>query len=127
MNSSMFAFDRKGFFHNDALYMIAGTNEFVVALLNSSVSWWFLKQTCTDLQNGYLQAFRENLFQIPITSSAKLLQVDYITGVVHEIMKSKHLDTNDNVSAMEHELDWLVYNFYGLTTDEVAIVEENKY
>jgi hypothetical protein len=54
MNKATFAFDKNGYFHNDALYMITGANEYVVGVLNSSVSWWFLSQICTDLQNGYL-------------------------------------------------------------------------
>lgn len=66
MNKATFAFDKEVFLNNDALYMIPDANEFAVAILNSSVSWWFLCQICTDLQNGYIQAFRENLFEIPI-------------------------------------------------------------
>ena len=70
MNKATFAFDKQEYFHNDALYMIAGVSEYVVAILNSFVSWWFLTSICTDLQNGYLQAFRQNLFQIPIPSAS---------------------------------------------------------
>jgi hypothetical protein len=56
MNRPTYAFDEAGFFHNDAQFLTAGANKLLVAALNSSISWWFPTQTCTDLQNGYLQA-----------------------------------------------------------------------
>lgn len=66
MNGPTFAFDLEGCFTNNANSIIAGASQFVVAVLNSTVAWWFLTQTCTDLQNGYLQAHNENLARIPI-------------------------------------------------------------
>ncbi|MEG3981879.1 Eco57I restriction-modification methylase domain-containing protein [Microcoleus sp. T3B2] len=94
MNRSTFTFDRNNFYHNDSLYMISGVNEYVVSVLNSSVSWWFLSHICTDLQNGYIQAFRENLFRIPIPKLANNEQkpiinlvnyIIYLTGELKDI------------------------------------------
>jgi adenine-specific DNA-methyltransferase len=34
--------------------------------------------------------------------------------------------TNANTSALEREIDQLVYKLYGLTEEEIAIVEGNK-
>ena len=93
--------------------MIAGVNEFVVSILNSSASWWFLSQICTDLQNGYLQAFRENLFQIPVHGTNPADQAPVIK-VVDQILAAKHADPAADVSALEHEIDQLVYDLYGL-------------
>lgn len=39
MNKPTFTFDKNSLFHNDALYMISGVDEYVVAILNSFVSW----------------------------------------------------------------------------------------
>lgn len=66
MDKPTYAFDRDGYFHNDALYFIPGVSEEILVILNSSTSWWFLKNTSTDLQNGYLQALKQNQFPIPI-------------------------------------------------------------
>ena len=119
MNKPTFAFDKKAFFHNNALHMIAGANEYVVAILNSSVSWWFLCQICTDLQNGYLQAFQENLFQIPVPY-ANLAQQSAIIKLVNQIFDAKYAD----VTAAENEIDEIVYSLYDLTPEEIEIVEE---
>ncbi len=122
MNKPTFAFDKDNYFHNDALYMIAAANEFVVAVLNSSVSWWFLTQICTDLQNGYLQAFRENLFQIPIPAIPPEKQ-ELLVTLVARILAAKARDTGADVNTLEREIDQLVYTLYGLTPEEIQIVE----
>ena len=123
MNKATFAFDKKAFFHNDALYMIAGVNEYVVAILNSSISWWFLCQICTDLQNGYLQAFRENLSRIPIFF-ADTEQQSTIIKLVNRIFTAKYANPKANVSELENEIDQVVYSLYNLTPEEIGIVEE---
>jgi len=122
MNKATFAFDKDHYYHNDALYMIAGANEFVVAILNSSVSWWFLTQICTDLQNGYLQAFRENLFQIPIPSMPTEQQKP-LERLVERILTAKQHNAEADVSELEREIDEMVYAIYGLTAEEIAIIE----
>jgi hypothetical protein len=120
MNKATFAFDKEGFFNNDALYMIPDANEFVVAVLNSSVSWWFLTQICTDLQNGYIQAFRENLFEIPIPEITPEEQQPFIK-LVDEILEKKKL--GQETADLENKIDAMVYRLYDLTDEEIAIVE----
>ena len=120
MNKATFAFDKNGYFHNDALYMITGGSEYVVGVLNSSVSWWFLSQICTDLQNGYLQAFRENLFQIPIPVNPK---PEAIEALVNKILAIKSKDPKADVSKLERQIDQLVYQLYHLTPEEIKIIE----
>jgi len=118
MDKPTFAFDRQQFFHNDALYMISGVDEYVVAILNSSVSWWFLRQICTDLQNGYLQAFRKDLFQIPIPPAT-----DEEKKAI-ETLVQKCLDAQGtNVAPYEAEIEAIVVRLYGLTELERSIVE----
>jgi adenine-specific DNA-methyltransferase len=70
MNKPTYAFDDQGYYHNDAQFMIAGADKFLLAILNSWTSWWWLTNTCTDLQNGYLQALIANqiTIRIPLAS-----------------------------------------------------------
>ena len=102
--------------------MITGADTFGVASLNSSVAWWFLRQICTDLQNGYLQAYREKLFEIPIPVVATERQ-EPVKSLVGRILLAKQRDAKADVTALERELDELVYALYGLTAAEKSIVE----
>jgi adenine-specific DNA-methyltransferase len=60
MDKATYAYDDTGFYVNNALSFIANANRYTVAILNSSVTWWLLKSTCTDLQNGFIQVHNEN-------------------------------------------------------------------
>ena len=42
---------------------------------------------------------------------------------VDKILDAKHIDPNADTSALENEIDKLVYELYNLTEDEIAIVE----
>jgi hypothetical protein len=124
MIKSTFAYDRDGFYNNDALYMITGANEYVVSILNSSTAWYFLRKICTDLANGYLQAFRGNLFQIPIPDPKKDPdRIAQIETLVQQILDQKQTNPAADVSAIEREIDQHVYQLYDLTINEIAIVE----
>ena len=129
MNKASFAFDKESFFHNDALYMIPGANEYIVAILNSLCSWWFLSQICTDLQNGYLQAFKENLFQIPVPNVSIKQQiqiiniVELILTMVSNANYSESGEKQAKVKEYERQIDQMVYKLYDLTPEEIAIVE----
>ena len=92
MNKATFCYDDKEYLHNDAMYMIAGADKYIVAVLNSSVGWWSLKKSCTDLQNGYVQAYRENLFQIPICPATDAQKAPIIERV-QKILGARGLET----------------------------------
>ncbi|MGK7961133.1 TaqI-like C-terminal specificity domain-containing protein [Crocosphaera sp.] len=124
MDKSTFAFDQKGYFNNDALYIISQTNKYIVAILNSSVSWWFLSLICTDLQNGYLQAFIENISQIPIPKATNKQDVA-ITEIVNKIINITNNNPDADVSNLEKEIDKIVYELYGLTPEEIAIIKSS--
>lgn len=66
MNKPTYAYDTEHYYHNDALYLISGVDGYTAAVLNSPVSWWYLLNTSTDLQNGYIQALIQNQELIPI-------------------------------------------------------------
>jgi hypothetical protein len=117
MDKATFAFDDSGCFHNNALHMIAGANRYVVAVLNSSLGWWFLTHICTDLQNGYLQAYKENLEQIPIPTVSKIDQIA-IESLVQKCLDAK----GRGVEKWEAEIDDRVAHLYGLTAEDMKII-----
>ncbi len=121
MNKPTYAFDKEGFFHNDAQYSIGGANPYLVAILNSNVCWWFLTQLCTDLQNGYLQALIEYQIQIPIPTTTPEKQKP-IEDLVEHILAAKAQEKGADLNVMERELGKLVYALYDLTPEEIQIV-----
>ena len=126
MDHATYVYDDTGFYHNDALYFAAGATPYVAAILNSSINWWFLRQLCTDLQNGYLQALLQCQEQIPIpTATAKARSA--ITARVEKILALKQADDGAKLLAeQEAELDAQVAQLYGLDAAEFAVLLTGK-
>lgn len=86
MDKATFAFDTEGQYNNNANSFIAGASPALVGILNSSVTWYFLRNTCTDLQNGFIQAHNENVAAIPIpaaTAEQKLACESLSNALIH--------------------------------------------
>jgi hypothetical protein len=106
MDKPTYAFDRDGFYLNNALSFIAGVSEFLVAVLNSSVTWWFLKETCTDLQNGFIQVHNNNQFAIvvPDADERKRSMVSLIAIAI--------LNGTANLSRFEQLINSLIFELF---------------
>ena len=95
-----------------------------MSVLNSSVTWWVLRRTCTDLQNGYLQALLANQLKIPIPPAVESDR-SALQGLVTKILKVNQADAAADVSALEREIDHRMYRLFGLTCEEIEIIEES--
>ena len=105
MNQPTYAWDDKGMFMSNGSSMIGGADQFAVAVLNSSVAWWFLKATSTDLSGGFLQAHNYNQFAIPIPAAVDIQQTIVVSLV--DVIRA-------GVSRPEYErlLNGLVYELF---------------
>lgn len=121
LDKTAFAFDRDGYFPNNALWVIGNANHLLTAILNSKVGWWFLLQHSTDLQNKFLQVFKDNLLEIGIPAATPAQQAP-IAALVERILAAKRANPAADVAALEAEIDAHVYRLYGLTADEVRVV-----
>ncbi|MGV0024558.1 Eco57I restriction-modification methylase domain-containing protein [Phormidesmis priestleyi] len=122
MDKPSFAFDDTGFYQNNALWLISRVDEFLVAILNSHLAWWFLQQKSTDLQNGYLQISRDNLTHLSIPNASELLKTilikitRYILYIYQASSSQASLDNSAQDKLMleffEQIINGLVYELY---------------
>ena len=69
-------------------------------------------------QNGYYEYKPMYLSQIP------LIQSSILEDPINQIITIKKQDPTADTSLLEAEIDQMVYELYGLTEEEIAIVEE---
>lgn len=104
---------------NDSEYSIL----YILGIINSKfISWWFAK-TFNKLSRKIFPQFKINelkTFPIPI---AKRLVQQPIIDLVDKILVAKKADAKADTSEWENEIDRLVYELYGLTKEEVKVVE----
>ena len=87
--------------------------------------WWFLNTTGDTLQ-GDARTFKTNYlnpFPIPKQVSSKI--ESSIQSKVSQILTLKKEDPAADTSTLEAEIDALVYELYGLSEEEIRIVEES--
>jgi type I restriction-modification system DNA methylase subunit len=118
-----FSWDDKRYYTNQKSFIIPGASKYLLAILNSSVVTWLFDKTLAKLQNGFYEpsaVFMKD-FPIPINTS----QGD-IENIVDKILSTKAKDPKADVSEIEHQIDQLVYQLFGLTLEEIVVVEGNK-
>ncbi len=118
-----YAPDLNGYFCNDKTSVcVTDTVPFLLGLLNSSVLWWFIQQIAATKQGGFLEFKPMYVSQIPIPKATKKQQAP-IVKLVDDILAAKQAAPDADVSALEAEIDAHVYRLYGLTAEEIRVVE----
>ena len=74
------------------------------------------------MSGGYMQFQAPQLRVMPVPDIT-LQDECFVRELVDQILAAKKKDPNADTSALESEIDQLVYKLYGLTDDEIAIVE----
>ena len=91
--------------------------KFICAVLNSKViNYWYPKKYRMPTIGGY------ELSSIPIPS-APPEQQQPIIELVNAILQVKKENPNSNTSAIEQQIDFLVYHLYNLTYNEILVID----
>ena len=64
----------------------------------------------------------QNIVNIPIPSATNE-QMRSMSSLVEQVLETKQFNPSADTSALESEIDHLVYQLYGLTDEEIKIVE----
>ncbi|MGH8591228.1 MAG: Eco57I restriction-modification methylase domain-containing protein [Gammaproteobacteria bacterium] len=103
---------------------------YVLALLNSRLLDWVHHRISTPFRGGYFAYGRQFIAQLPIRpidfgSASDCAEHDAIVSLVQGVLSAKRADPAADTWAFEREIDERVYRLYGLTLDEIQIVEES--
>lgn len=96
---------------------------FYLGLLNSNLLEWFIHKYASPFQGGYYAYNKATLCEVPIPL-VNTEQQKPIIELVEQILAAKKADNTADTSELEHKIDELVYKLYGLTEDELKIVEK---
>ena len=99
---------------------------YLLGVLNSRpISFWF-EHKFGKLQRGLFPQFKINELAIFPIPHAEKAQEEQIATIVNSILSAKKVTHLADTTAEEREIDRLVYDLYGLTEEEIAIVEGTK-
>ena len=95
------------------------STKFVLGLINSKLINWYFMQ----FQSEGLHCYPDDAKQFPIIKVTPEQQQPII-NLVDQILEKKRDFPNANTSALEQEIDKLVYQLYNLTPEEIAVIEQ---
>ena len=96
----------------------------LLAILNSRLFDWYARHKFQSLDDpwagGRLNFKKVDMMHVPIADRNSEQQAQ-LSRWVERILAEP---TSDKVSALEHAIDQLVYEVYGLTEDDIALIEK---
>ena len=108
----------------DTTYFIPADDRSLLAILNSRLFDWYARQTFTTLNDpwagGSLRCKTGNMKHVPIADRTSAQKAE-LSRLVEQILGDPE---SENVRAFEKEIDALVYRLYGLSVEEIALIEQ---
>jgi len=115
---------------------------YLLGLLNSRLLRWYFPSVSAPFRGGWLSANRQFLSQLPIrlinlsnrSDKAKHSKMVKLVELMLELHKELAKAKSDNdktllqrqISSTDRQINHLVYDLYGLTKDEIKLVEDNS-
>ena len=117
--SAQYAYVENEVFINAPSTMIVGGTKYLLALLNSIVVDWYIRQLGVSRNGGYFEYKPMFVEQAPIPNVTKEIQ-DKI-----ELLVDKLLDLYPN-NEIEKELDNIVFSLYNLSSEEISFLDSKS-
>ncbi|MCF3604281.1 Eco57I restriction-modification methylase domain-containing protein [Planktothrix agardhii 1806] len=118
-----FAFDDSNYYAEVTTFLMTGEKlKYLLAILNSRLSEWYFNQISTTTGMGTNRWKKYKIEMLPIkepTETEELL----LEKLVNQILTAKQSNPNADTTILEQQIDQLVYELYGLTEEEIKIVE----
>jgi len=128
-----FAYDAKNFYCEATTFLMTGKNlKYLIAILNSKPATFFFKQFYAGGGLGesgyrYKKVFLERLPVPKIAESDQKPFIDLVDKILAITKDNDYLENSSKqakVHDYEKQIDQIVYKLYGLTEEEIKIVEQ---
>ena len=125
-NVISFAVDDIGYCNTNSVYncQLRDYNDmkYLLAILNSHITTFWFNTAFLNIDTIFPHIQKNQLEAIPIPLVTEETKRE-LSDIVEKILSAKRINFNTDTSALESEIDRLVYQLYGLTYDEVLIVD----
>ncbi|MCK9592957.1 MAG: Eco57I restriction-modification methylase domain-containing protein [Methanoregula sp.] len=137
-----------GLYHNTKVYSllpeenVSENIRYYLGILNSKIMWWYLSNTGYALRGGYFTFKTNYLKDFPLRTinpndPTDIARHDRMVSLVTQMLdlnkklqdvrlEQERTMLSRQIEATDGAIDKLVYELYGLTDEEIAIVEGKK-
>ena len=134
-----FAFDQNGIYTNQKCFIIPTDNMYLLGMLNSSTTYFLFRSILPKLRGDFYEPSYVYFKDFPIrtidfSNPADAARHDRMVSLVDQMLslhkqhheaRTPHEQTGlqRQIEAIDGQIDALVYELYGLTEEEIKIVE----
>lgn len=137
-----------GIYHTTTIYSICFNQrqpenlEYFLGLLNSSLLWFYMKSAGTVLRGGFLRFKTEYLRPFPIHTinfddpndsgrhERMVTLVEKMLDLPKQLATAPNPQSQKTIQSVientDRQIDQLVYELYGLSEDEIALIEQSN-
>jgi len=115
-----FGFEKQGYYLDMTGFAMPTEDFYSLGILNSGVIEWFMKQISSTIQQGFIRFKRLYIKQIPIPNASQSERAA-IKRIVRQLLDLR--GEGPQVADLEAELNARVYRLFGLSKEEVEVVE----
>ncbi len=136
-----FTLDRDGnYYCVNTAYIISSDDPYLLGLLNSKLLAFYYENICSSYRGGYLRYIYQYMEQLPIkqideSNSTEVELRDQIAEKADRMLSlhgsltqvtsdSEKLNIEKKIEETDQEIDRIVYELYGLTNEEIQIIED---
>lgn len=119
-----FALDPNGICCLDTGWFLASDDLYLLGTLNSSLAWWYLKQTVAQLGRAAFRMKKIYLDNLPIVRPDPATRTR-VEAIVRKLVAQPSSGSATERAQWETKLNAEVYRLYGLTPDEIALIESS--
>ncbi len=113
-----FTIDEDKHYCVNTVYNIATRAEALLGYLNSQLFLFYFSSVSNSIRGGYMRFFSDYMLLCPVPKD-----LGSIETTVNKVLLLKKQNPDADTSQLEAEIDRMVYELYGLTEEEIALVE----
>ncbi len=98
---------------------------YALACLNSTLSTWYYRAIQPRKGKLFAELKINVLKKLPLKCVNEKDQAPLI-NIVNQIISMKKSDVHSDTSALENQIDQIIYKLYSLTREEIAVIESDK-
>ena len=134
-----FTLDLEGRYPEATTYMVGTDSKYLLGLLNSNLWTFLFSKSSSEIRGGFYRWKHQYMAPLPIrtinrSDPVDIARQDRMVSLVDQMLslhkqlqeaRTPHEQTalQRQIEATDHQIDALVYELYGLTEEEIRIVE----
>lgn len=118
---SQFTLDADNLYLDTTGFMMQSKSKSLLGILNSKLWTFMFSSISSEIRGGFYRWKRQYMEVMPLPESFE--ENEELESLVDQVLAAKKQNSEADTTELESEIDQLVYELYGLSEEEIGVVE----